>query len=77
MGISHINIVVDDIDRATRFYSEAFFAEPVLDFPHFKNRGFARSAGFLDQPDDVEVSIRFLKLPSQDELFTRLSAFQD
>ncbi|WP_062260225.1 VOC family protein [Endozoicomonas arenosclerae] len=73
--LSHINIVVDEIEEATRFYRETFFAEPFLDFPHFRNSGFARSAGFLDQPESVEVSIRFLILPSEDELKLELMQY--
>ncbi len=41
-------------------------------FPHFKNTGFGKSAGFLDDPEGVDVSICFLKLPTEDELFLEL-----
>lgn len=74
-SLGHINIVVDDIDRATAFYGEAFGAVPAQDFPHFKNVGFARSAGFLDEPETVEVTIRFLRVPTPEGLILELMEY--
>ena len=54
-------MVVTDLEEATRFYEALFGASVEQTFPHFKNVGFARSAGFLDDPESVDVSIRFLK----------------
>lgn len=62
-GVSHINIGVPDIDRAIDFYKSFLGAEPQRIFSHFKNQGFAQSAGFLDSPEDVDVSIAFLDIP--------------
>lgn len=62
-GVSHINVGVPDLTRAINFYKSFLGAEPARLFPHFKNRGFAQSAGFVDAPDDVEVSIAFLDIP--------------
>lgn len=62
-GLGHINIVVDDIHKATQFYQDSLGAIPVQEVPHFKNIGFAKAAGFLSKPDEVEVTIRFLALP--------------
>ena len=73
--LGHLNIVVDDIERATAFYVAAFGAVPVQDFPHFKNVGFAQSAGFLDKPESVEVTIRFLKLPTPEDLTLELMEY--
>jgi methylmalonyl-CoA/ethylmalonyl-CoA epimerase len=75
-SLGHINVVVTDLDEATRFYQELFGAS-VETFPHFKNVGFARSAGFLDNPESVEVSIRFLKfsLKRSEDLFLELFVF--
>jgi methylmalonyl-CoA/ethylmalonyl-CoA epimerase len=44
---------------------------------HFKNVGFARSAGFLEDPESVDVSIRFLKIPfgRADDLLLELVTF--
>ncbi|MBM7070752.1 VOC family protein [Shewanella sp. 202IG2-18] len=63
-GFSHINIVVDDMDAALAFYQNLFGAVPQQAFPHFKNVGFAKSAGFMEQPEDVDVSITFLEIPN-------------
>ncbi len=62
-SLGHINVVVPDLEEATRFYQTLFDASVEQTFPHFKNAGFARSAGFLEDPDSVDVSIRFLKIP--------------
>ncbi len=62
-GLGHINIVVDDINFASDFYQRIFNAIPEQEFTRFKNIGFAKAAGFLDNPERVEVSIRFLKIP--------------
>jgi catechol 2,3-dioxygenase-like lactoylglutathione lyase family enzyme len=62
-SLGHINVVVPDLDEATRFYQALFDATIAQTFPHFQNNGFALAAGFLDAPDSVEVSIRFLKIP--------------
>lgn len=74
-GFGHINIVVDDIDKATAFYRESLGAIPVQEARHFKNLGFARAAGFLANPELVEVSIRFLALPVPDPLFLELMCY--
>ncbi|CBJ81289.1 VOC family protein [Xenorhabdus bovienii] len=60
----HINIVVDDIDDATRFYQSLFRFELVQSFPHFQNSGFAKGAGFLEGSEQVVVAINFLKIPN-------------
>lgn len=75
--LGHINIVVDDIERAADFYRNALGAEPMQDFPHFKNVGFAKSAGFLDAPEEVDVSIRFLKLPTKEGVVIELMEYHE
>jgi predicted enzyme related to lactoylglutathione lyase len=55
-SLGHINVVVPDLEEATRFYQTLFDATVEQTFPHFKNVGFARSAGFLEDPESVEVS---------------------
>jgi len=62
-GLGHINIVVDDIEKASQFYQDVFGAKKSQEFPHFKNSGFAKSAGFLEHPEKVDVSIQFLDIP--------------
>ena len=76
-SLGHINIVVDNIERATEFYAEAFGAVPVQDFPHFRNVGFAKSAGFLGTPENVDVTIRFLGLPTRDGIFIELMEYHN
>jgi catechol 2,3-dioxygenase-like lactoylglutathione lyase family enzyme len=76
-SLGHINVVVTDLEEATRFYQELFGASIEQTFPHFKNVGFARSAGFLDVPESVDVSIRFLKFSFKrsEDLFLELFVF--
>lgn len=64
VGLSHICVNVDSIDEAVVYYAELLNAEPSQVFPKFKSTGFARSAGFVANPEDVEVSIAFVGLPN-------------
>ena len=75
--LGHINIVVDDIEEATEFYKELFGAAPIQDFPHFKNIGFAKSAGFLTNPEEVEVTVRFLQLPTKEGVMIELMQYHN
>jgi maltose O-acetyltransferase len=77
-SLGHVNVVVPDIAEATRFYQALFNASVEQSFPHFKNLGFARSAGFLEDPESLEVSIRFLKIPMgrSEGLLLELFTFQ-
>ncbi|PIQ43834.1 MAG: bleomycin resistance protein [Gammaproteobacteria bacterium CG11_big_fil_rev_8_21_14_0_20_46_22] len=59
-GLGHINIVVDNIEKAMTYYENLLGATPQQLFPHFRNVGFSKSAGFMDKPEAVEVSIGFL-----------------
>lgn len=67
LAFSHINIVVDDIEKATEFYGRtlgfqmAYNTDGAIDFQHYKDAAFARDAGFLDGVVDVDV--RFLRHP--------------
>jgi catechol 2,3-dioxygenase-like lactoylglutathione lyase family enzyme len=73
--LGHINTVVDDIEEATEFYSELFGAVPIQDFPHFKNNGVAKSAGFLSDPEQVDVTVRFLQLPTKEGVMIELMQY--
>lgn len=64
IGLGHINIVVDKIDEGIEFYHNVFGATPYQIFRNFKNIGFAKAAGFLENPQDVELSIAFLNIPN-------------
>ena len=67
-GISHLNIVVQDLEYATEFYGrtlgfvQAHNARGVMDYKGLTRETFARDAGFLDGV--VNVDIRFLKHPT-------------
>ncbi len=63
-SLGHLNIVVDDMDSAIEFYQRIFNAIPHQSFPHFKNKGFAKSAGFLAEPEKIDVTITFLEIPN-------------
>jgi hypothetical protein len=62
-AISHINVVVDDIDVATEFYGtvlgfeQAVNADGPMDYPSVDLTSFARNAGFDDER--VSLDIRF------------------
>lgn len=67
-AISHVNVVVDDIEVATEFYCDvlgferASNADGVMDYPDVDLPSFARNAGFGD--DAVSLEVRFLKHPA-------------
>jgi len=67
LGLSHINVVVDDIERATEFYGRTLGFEigknegGLMDYPRVEMGSFARNAGFLS--GEVEVHVRFLQHP--------------
>lgn len=77
LAISHLNVVVEDIEVATAFYRTVLGFEPAvnadgpMDYPAVDLASFARDAGFAD--GNVDVDIRFLKHPTLGlylELFT-------
>jgi catechol 2,3-dioxygenase-like lactoylglutathione lyase family enzyme len=67
-AISHLNVVVEDLDLASEFYStvlgfeRASNADGPMDYPGVNLSSFARDAGFED--GRVDVDIRFLRLPA-------------
>jgi catechol 2,3-dioxygenase-like lactoylglutathione lyase family enzyme len=64
-AISHLNVVVDDIEVATEFYGrvlgfeQATNADGPMDYPDVDLASFARDAGFDD--GHVSLDVRFLK----------------
>jgi methylmalonyl-CoA/ethylmalonyl-CoA epimerase len=60
-SLGHINVVMTDLEEATRFYQALFGASVEQTFPHFKNLGFARSAGFFGRPRIRQCEHSFLK----------------
>src|SRR5437763_442160 len=76
-AISHVNVVVDDLDVATEFYETVLGFEPAanadgpMDYPGVDLASFARNAGI--DGGEVSLDIRFLKHPEMGvylELFT-------
>lgn len=67
LGLSHINIVVDDVERAAEFYSrtlgfeQAYNKDGIMDYA-VTSHEFAVNAGFTD--GNVQVQVRFLTQPS-------------
>jgi len=66
-AVSHLNVVVDDLDKATAFYRRTLGFEPAynedgkMDYPNLTLTSFAKDAGFLE--GKVNVDIRFLHHP--------------
>ncbi len=64
LGISHINVVVDDIEKATEFYARTLGFEPAFNddgemyYCDVNMPSFANNAGFVGQ--EVIVDVRFL-----------------
>jgi catechol 2,3-dioxygenase-like lactoylglutathione lyase family enzyme len=64
-AISHLNVVVDDLEVATEFYrtvlgfEQAANADGPMDYPDVGLASFARNAGFDDS--QISLDIRFLK----------------
>lgn len=63
VGMGHVNIVVDDIDKGVEFYKKLFLAIPYQIFRGFSNVGFSKAAGFLEVPEKVKLHIAFLDIP--------------
>ena len=63
-GLGHINIVVNNIDEGIAYYKALFGAKPIQMFRNFKNSGFAKAAGFLENPETISLSIAFMTLPN-------------
>ena len=66
-AISHLNVIVDDIDLAAEFYGTVLGFEPAsndggpMDYRDVELASFARDAGFAD--GKVKLDIRFLRHP--------------
>lgn len=76
-ALSHLNVVVEDLDVATEFYGtvlgfdRASNADGPMDYPSVNLASFARNVGFED--GQVLLDVRFLKHPEVGlylELFT-------
>ena len=63
VGLGHINIVVENIDEGIKFYEELLGAVPYQIFRNFSNAGFSKAAGFLENPEKINLHIAFLNIP--------------
>jgi len=63
-GLGHINIVVNNIDEGIAYYKALFDAKPNQMIRYFKNFGFAKAAGFLENPEAISLSIAYMTLPN-------------
>ncbi|MGL1931935.1 MAG: nucleoside hydrolase [Desulfotalea sp.] len=68
LGFSHINVVVDDVEKAAEFYQRALGFQMAyngaggpIDFVDYCAPAFAKDAGFLD--GSVNVDVRFVRHP--------------
>ncbi|MEX0335197.1 nucleoside hydrolase [Vibrio tubiashii] len=69
LGLSHINIIVDDVDNAAEYYHRVLGFERAIDdqgqkmdYRNVSMEEFNQDAGLADQ--DVELDVLFLKHPS-------------
>jgi len=66
-AVSHLNIIVDDVDTAAAFYQrtlgfeQAYDADGRMDYRHLTLSSFAKDAGFI--AGKVDVDILFLRHP--------------
>lgn len=63
IGLSHICIFVDDMEQAVDYYRALLGVQPDHCLPHWKNEGFFRAGGFVDEAADGDVSIAFVNVP--------------
>lgn len=63
IGLSHVCIFVDDMEEAVAYYEKLLGAELDHCIPHWKNEGFFKAGGFIDEAPQGEVSIAFVNVP--------------
>lgn len=63
IGLSHVCIIVDDIQEAFNYYQRILGAIPDQCIPHYKNVGFFKAAGFIEEASTSDISIGFLDVP--------------
>lgn len=63
-GLSHLCIVVDYIRAAVDYYGQLLGAKPDYGLPYWQNEGFFQINGFYQRPDEGEVSVAVLQVPS-------------
>lgn len=63
IGLSHICIFVDDMEQAVAYYRALLGVQPDHCLPHWKNEGFFKAGGFVDEAAHGDVSIAFVNVP--------------
>ena len=63
VGLSHICIFVDDMEQAVDYYRALLGVQPDHCLSHWKNEGFFKAGGFVEQAADGDVSIAFVNVP--------------
>ncbi|MCF0117606.1 MAG: VOC family protein [Bacilli bacterium] len=63
IGVSHVCIFVDDVEKAMDYYHRLLGAEAVQYVPHWKNEGFFKAGGFIKEAPKGDVSIGFMNVP--------------
>ncbi len=63
VGLSHICIFVDDMEKAVAYYQNLLGVQPDHCLSHWKNEGFFKAGGFVDEAADGDVSIAFVNVP--------------
>ena len=55
VGLSHICIFVDDMEQAVAYYRALLGVEPDHCLSHWKNEGFFKAGGFVDEAADGDL----------------------
>ena len=63
IGLSHICIFVDDMEQAVDYHRALLGVQPDHCLPHWKNEGFFRAGGFVDEAADGDGSFAFVNVP--------------
>lgn len=63
IGLSHVCIFVDDMMEAVAYYEKLLGTQLDHCIPHWKNEGFFKAGGFVDEAPQGEVSIAFVNVP--------------
>ena len=63
VGLSHICIFVDDMAKAVDYYRDLLGVKPDHCLSHWRNEGFSKAGGFVDEAADGDVSIAFVNVP--------------
>ena len=63
IGPCHICTFADDLEPAVPYYRALLGVEPDHCLSHWKNEGFFKAGGFVDEAADGDVSIAFVNVP--------------